>query len=61
MGFVSGVGLYDRVQEDLKSAEEKDLEDLDKKIEQITRKVSSGLFPANLIQQNRLYQHLILT
>lgn len=49
MGFVSGVGLYDRVQEDLKSAEEKDLEDLNKKIEQITRKVSSGLFPANLI------------
>ena len=61
MGFVSGVGLYDRVQADQKSAEEKDLEDLNKKIEQITRKVSSGLFPANLIQQNRLYQHLILT
>ena len=48
MGLISGEGLYDKlsVEED-SSKEEREMDDLNSQIEQITRRVSNALFPGN--------------
>lgn len=60
MGFISGGGLYDASSIE-KTEEDKDLDDLNTKITLTTRRVAETLFPGSPVQQNRLYQHLILT
>jgi hypothetical protein len=57
MGLISGEGLYDRLpsQQVEATKEETEMDVLNSKIEHITRKLSSGLFPGNPVQANRLY------
>ena len=50
MGLISGEGLYDRLpsqQSTEPSKEETEMDALNSKIEHITKKLSSGLFPSN--------------
>ena len=57
MGFISGAGLYDKGGNE----EDNELDELSNKIESNTCLVAAKVFPGDEIQQNRLYQHLILT
>lgn len=62
MGFVSGSGMFDGPspkKED--GGDDKDLDDLNGKVEEVTKKVALAVFQGNQVHQNRLYQHLILT
>ena len=47
MGFISGGGLYDAPNE---SNDDSELDELNKKIEHITKKVSKTIFPGSLAQ-----------
>jgi hypothetical protein len=47
MGFISGGGLYDAPNQ---SNDDPELDELNKKIEFITKKVSQTLFPGSIIQ-----------
>ena len=47
MGFISGGGLYDAPNE---SNDDSELDELNKKIEHITKKVSQTIFPGSLAQ-----------
>ena len=49
MGFVSGGGLHDKGPE-VMTSDDKDLEELNRRVEAITLKVSSTIFPANPVQ-----------
>jgi hypothetical protein len=57
MGLISGEGLYDKLPETQQesSLEEREMDDLNAQIEQVTRRVSNALFPGNPAQANRLY------
>ena len=47
MGFISGGGLYDGPNQ---SNDDSELDELNQKIEHITKKVSQTIFPGSLVQ-----------